>query len=193
MDALIVGLGNPGKKYDLTRHNLGFMAVDAAQQAWSATGWKAEKNWHAEVSKVTLQGYSVLLVKPQTYMNLSGQSVAPISRYYQVPADKILVVVDDINLPFGRMRFRASGSPGGHNGLKSVEQQLGTPDYPRLRLGVGLHPDTQPLVDHVLSTFTPAESEAIPTILNHSIKVMAHWLDLPITELLPIANSWILE
>jgi peptidyl-tRNA hydrolase, PTH1 family len=192
MDAMIVGLGNPGKKYDQTRHNLGFMALDAAHQQWVASPWKIDKNWQADIAKVTLKGHTLLLIKPQTYMNLSGQSVGPLSRYYQLPPDKVLVVVDDINLPFGRMRFRASGSPGGHNGLKSVEQHLGTPNYPRLRLGVGLQADSQPLTDHVLSTFKASEVSSLPALLDHTITVIANWLDTPSHQLLPLANGWIL-
>jgi peptidyl-tRNA hydrolase, PTH1 family len=191
IDGLIVGLGNPGAKYDGTRHNFGFMALDAALAAWGGQ-WKTEKTWKALTAKTRVADDTVLLVKPQTYMNLSGDSVGPLARYYQLPPEKVLVVVDDINLPFGRMRYRASGSAGGHNGLKSIEQHLGTSQYPRLRLGVGLQGEAEPLVNHVLSSFTPDENQAIPAILTHAVYVMAAWFTLSTDRLLPLANSWVL-
>lgn len=132
---LVVGLGNPGSKYESTRHNMGFLAVDKLAQneklkfnklrfkAWTAT-WE-------------VGGEKVLLMKPQTYMNLSGESVGEAARFYKIPADHVLIISDDISLPAGKLRIRASGSAGGHNGLKNIIQHLGTDKFPRIKVGVG--------------------------------------------------------
>ena len=132
---LVVGLGNPGSKYESTRHNMGFLAIDKLAQnerlkfnklrfkAWTAT-WE-------------VGGEKVLLMKPQTYMNLSGESVGEAARFYKIPADHVLVISDDISLPAGKLRIRASGSAGGHNGLKNIIQHLGTDKFPRIKVGVG--------------------------------------------------------
>lgn len=132
---LVVGLGNPGSKYESTRHNMGFLAIDKLAQnerlklnklrfkAWTAT-WEAG-------------GKKVLLMKPQTYMNLSGESVGEAARFYKIPADHVLVISDDIALPAGKLRIRAGGSAGGHNGLKNIIQHLGTDKFPRIKVGVG--------------------------------------------------------
>lgn len=132
---LVVGLGNPGSKYESTRHNMGFLAIDKLAQnerlkfnklrfkAWTAT-WE-------------VNGEKVLLMKPQTYMNLSGESVGEAARFYKIPADHVLVISDDISLPAGKLRIRASGSAGGHNGLKNIIQHLGTDKFPRIKVGVG--------------------------------------------------------
>lgn len=132
---LVVGLGNPGSKYESTRHNMGFLTVDKLAQneklkfnklrfkAWTAT-WE-------------VGGEKVLLMKPQTYMNLSGESVGEAARFYKIPADHVLVISDDISLPAGKLRIRASGSAGGHNGLKNIIQHLGTDKFPRIKVGVG--------------------------------------------------------
>lgn len=132
---LVVGLGNPGSKYESTRHNMGFLTVDKLAQneklkfnklrfkAWTAT-WEVD-------------GEKVLLMKPQTYMNLSGESVGEAARFYKIPADHVLVISDDISLPAGKLRIRASGSAGGHNGLKNIIQHLGTDKFPRIKVGVG--------------------------------------------------------
>ena len=132
---LVVGLGNPGSKYESTRHNMGFLAVDKLAQneklkfnklrfkAWTAT-WE-------------VNGEKILLMKPQTYMNLSGESVGEAARFYKIPADHVLVISDDISLPAGKLRIRASGSAGGHNGLKNIIQHLGTDKFPRIKVGVG--------------------------------------------------------
>ena len=138
---LIVGLGNPGEQYQNTRHNAGFLAVDELARRENFTVQKVK--FHALTGTAQLGGQSALILKPVTYMNLSGQAVGEAARFYQIPADHVLVISDDVDLSPGRLRIRKSGSAGGHNGLKSIIQHLGTDQFPRLRIGVGgkPHPD----------------------------------------------------
>jgi PTH1 family peptidyl-tRNA hydrolase len=153
---LIVGLGNPGREYRETRHNVGFMVVDELARRHGLDWGQAP----SQVPAVTAKRYGrdgVLLVKPMTFMNLSGDAVAGLARYYGVPDDRLLVIVDDAALPFGRLRARAGGSAGGHNGLRSVIERLGTQQFPRLRLGVGRGDGRRDLADHVLARFEPGE------------------------------------
>jgi PTH1 family peptidyl-tRNA hydrolase len=150
---LIVGLGNPGREYQKTRHNMGFMVVDEIARR-HGIGWATGPSQIAEVLVGKRFGENpLMLAKPLTYMNLSGEAVAGLSRYYDVPAGDVLIVVDEAALPFGKLRARARGSAGGHNGLKSVIERLGTTDFPRLRLGVGRGDDRRDLSDHVLAKF----------------------------------------
>ena len=149
---IIVGLGNPGKKYEHTRHNMGFLALDLLADKY---GIKVDRlKFKALTGEGRIEGKKVLLVKPQTYMNLSGEAVGQAARFYKIPADHVLVVSDDITLPIGAMRIRTKGSAGGHNGLKNIISVLGTEEFPRIRLGVGSppHPDYD-TVDWVLSVF----------------------------------------
>lgn len=156
---LVVGLGNIGAKYDLTRHNAGFMAIDrlAAEHGCNINKSKSK----ALYGKCDLAGHSCLLVKPQTYMNNSGEAVGALAKFYKVPAERVLIVCDDISLDVGRLRIRTRGSDGGHNGLKSIAMYIGD-SYARIKLGVGKkpHPDYD-LAAWVLSKFTPAELEAL--------------------------------
>ena len=138
---LIAGLGNPGAKYENTRHNAGFMAADALAEHCHAGAWRLK--FQAQTAQVVLGGQGVLLLKPLTYMNLSGEAVGQAARFYKLPADHVLVISDDTDLPLGKLRIRNSGSSGGHNGLKSIITHLGTDQFPRLKIGVGgkPHPD----------------------------------------------------
>ncbi len=147
---LLVFLGNPGPKYEFTRHNAGFLACDALAKKLGVTVNRAR--FRALTAAAEIGGQKVLLMKPQTYMNLSGEAVRQAARFYKVPADHVLVVSDEISLPLGRLRVRTRGSAGGHNGLKSVIAQLGTDAFPRIRIGVGAppHPDYD-MADWVLS------------------------------------------
>jgi peptidyl-tRNA hydrolase, PTH1 family len=154
---LVVGLGNPGPKYRDTRHNVGFWVVDELASRWHlADGWRERD----ETLFVKQPGGSVL-VKPLTFMNLSGFAVSKLRQFFQVEPPDILVIVDEVALPVGRLRARARGSAGGHNGLKSVIEQLGTDEFPRLRIGVGRGDARRDLADHVLSKFDPDERETI--------------------------------
>lgn len=152
---LIVGLGNPGDRYRYTRHNVGFWVVDELAKRSAAT-WKGGR-FKSELAEARFNGESVLLVKPQTFMNASGEAVRPLADYYKVPPSCILAVYDDMNLGAGVIRLRARGSAGGHNGMKSLIQHLGTEDFPRLRVGIGAPGPGVTGVDYVL-TALPKES-----------------------------------
>src|SRR5688572_19373254 len=153
---LLVGLGNPGKDYRDTRHNVGFMVVDEVAKRHQLA-WAMAPAQVPDAFVVKWFGPPALLAKPLTYMNRSGDVVGPLSRYYDVAAEDVLVVVDEVALPFGRLRARARGSAGGHNGLKSIIERLGTTEFARLRLGVGRGDPRRDLSDHVLTTFEPGE------------------------------------
>jgi PTH1 family peptidyl-tRNA hydrolase len=154
---LIAGLGNPGRKYKGTRHNVGFEIVDEVARRQGLTFESSPSE--AVVAKWRAGG--ALLVKPLTFMNLSGQAVGELARYFKVAPPDVLVIVDEAQLPLGRLRLRARGSPGGHNGLKSIEAHLGTDQYPRLRVGIGRGYDRAEMADHVLARFEPDEREVI--------------------------------
>ena len=155
---LVAFLGNPGLKYEGTRHNAGFMTADALSRKKNIPINKAR--FQALTAQCELGGEKVLLMKPQTYMNLSGQAVSQAARFYKIPAEHILVVSDEVSLPVGKLRIRTKGSAGGHNGLKNIIAQLGTDAFPRIRLGVGAppHPEYE-MIDWVLSTFQNQDAE----------------------------------
>lgn len=162
---LIVGLGNPGKQYERTRHNCGFMAIDLLAKN---LGCKIDKGkFQGLYGQITYHGTKLFLLKPQTFMNLSGRSILQLSAYYNIPPQRIIVLFDDISLEPGRLRIRADGSAGGHNGIKSIIQELGSQDFPRVKIGVGAksHPD-QDLADWVLSGFTSTEEKALSAALE---------------------------
>ena len=164
---LIVGLGNPGKEYAHTRHNCGFRALDILAEK---LGCRVDKGkFQGLYGQCNWQGRKLLLLKPQTFMNLSGRSVLQLSAYYNVPPQRIIVLFDDISLEPGRLRIRADGSAGGHNGINSIISELGSQDFPRVKIGVGgkPHPDAD-LADWVLSGFTAQEEKALSTALERS-------------------------
>ena len=164
---LIVGLGNPGREYQDTRHNAGFMVLDEIARRRNLTWAMAPSQVpDTKVAKI-FAAEAVLLARPLTFMNRSGEAVAALSRYYNVDPADLLVVVDDIDIPFGRLRTRASGSAGTHNGLRSVVERLGT-QFPRLRVGVGRGDARRDLADHVLATFEPAEREQLDSIITRA-------------------------
>ena len=164
---LIVGLGNPGKEYEKTRHNCGFRALDILA---GKLGCKVDKGkFQGLYGQVNYNGRKLLLLKPMTYMNLSGRSVLQLSAYFHVPPQQIIVLFDDISLEPGRLRIRADGSAGGHNGIKSIISEVGSQDFPRVKIGVGgkAHPE-QDLADHVLSTFSASEEKALVSALERA-------------------------
>ena len=164
---LIVGLGNPGREYEKTRHNAGFRAVDALADK---LGCKIDKlKYQGLYCQTTYGGRKLFLLKPQTYMNLSGRSVLQLSAFFHIPPQRIIVMFDDISLEPGRLRIRADGSAGGHNGIKSIIQDLGSQDFPRVKIGVGAkpHPDFE-LADWVLSAFTATEEKALQGALDRA-------------------------
>ena len=164
---LIVGLGNPGPKYEMTRHNAGFLAVDllALQEHVDIKKLK----FHALVGDVRLGGERCLLMKPQTMMNLSGDAVAEAANFYKIPPERVLVLFDDISLDVGRTRVRRKGSAGGHNGIKSIIARLGSQDFPRVKIGVGKKPTpAYDLADWVLGRFPKEQEPALKTALEHA-------------------------
>ena len=176
---VILGLGNPGREYAATRHNVGWWLIDHLADVWHFEGWK--KNGDAVVSNGTVAGQKVRLMKPQTYMNLSGQALKNyVRRPFWSAAKDLLVVVDEVQIPVGRFRIRARGSAGGHNGLKSVEHALGTQDYARLRIGVGpseerkgVYPN---LADFVLAPFARDEREDVLALMPDLVATVETWL-----------------
>ena len=164
---LIVGLGNPGKDYERTRHNCGFRAIDILAQKLNC---KVDKSkFQGLYGQTNYDGKKVFLLKPQTYMNLSGRSILQLSAYFSIPPQRIIVLFDDIFLVPGKIRIRRDGSAGGHNGIKSIIQELGSQEFPRVKIGVGAkaHPE-QDLADWVLSSFSKDEEKALASALENS-------------------------
>ena len=158
---LVVGLGNPGPEYDKTRHNIGFELVDEMAKERDLK-WKRDRKFRAKIASVTS---ALVLVKPITYMNLSGNAVARLARFHKLEPDQILVVYDDVDLPIGRLRFRANGSAGGHNGIKSIIEYLGTKEFPRLKIGIGAAGGREGMVGHVLGRFDQEEWREMQKVL----------------------------
>ena len=157
---MLVCLGNPGKQYENTRHNIGFMTADALEKK---SGVKINKlRFRALTGEMELGGERVLVLKPQTYMNLSGEAVKLAGGFYKIPPERVLVISDDVSLPLGKLRIRGNGSAGGHNGLKNIIAHLGTDQFPRIKVGVGApqHPEHE-MVDWVIGNFTPAEKKVV--------------------------------
>lgn len=161
---IIVGLGNPGREYSETRHNVGFMAVDLLAQRWKIDNWRSRHE--ALVAEYRLGEETVLLVKPQTYMNLSGNAVGALARWYKIDIQDIIVIYDDMDLPAGKLRLRMKGSSGGHRGIESILLQLGKEEFPRVRIGIGRPPQGWQVVDYVLARFTAEESPLIEDALK---------------------------
>jgi PTH1 family peptidyl-tRNA hydrolase len=174
---LIVGLGNPGAKYARTRHNAGFLLVELLAKRWR-TSWTMEKKFQSAVARVQRADRTVLLGQPQTYMNASGEAVAAVSGFYRVPVTGLLVAVDDADLPLGEIRMRGSGSSGGHHGLESIEQHLGTRDFARLRIGIGRTVDgKREITGHVLAPFTADEGAVMDRVLAAAAAQTECWLE----------------
>ncbi len=162
---LVVGLGNPGPEYEKTRHNIGFELVDL-MAAERGLKWSRE---HKFRSKIACKGKDLIFAKPLTFMNLSGNAVARLMRDHSLGPDQILIAYDDVSLPPGSLRFRANGSAGGHNGIKSLIEYLGTEEFPRLRIGIGAQAENAPLTDHVLGCFTAEEWLEMEKVLANAV------------------------
>ena len=178
---LIVGLGNPGKEYERTRHNAGFRALDVLA---GNLGCKIDRlKFQGLYAQINYQGKKLFLLKPQTYMNLSGRSVLQLSAYFNIPPQRIIVLFDDISLPPGRLRIRAEGSAGGHNGIKSIISELGSQTFPRVKIGVGAkaHPE-QDLADWVLSSFSAKEDRDLVSALSRAAEAVLCIIDKGIPE-----------
>lgn len=168
MTWLIVGLGNPGPKYALTRHNAGFLAIDILHKACGQPPTK--EDFKAVVSKFKWEGQDVVTAQPQTFMNLSGESVQPLMQFYKVLPENLIVLHDEVDLPFATMKIQKNRGPGGHNGIKDISQRLGTNDYIRVRLGVGKSANPEiSMADHVLQKFSADEMPALPGFLEKAV------------------------
>jgi PTH1 family peptidyl-tRNA hydrolase len=165
---VVVGLGNPGRQYAGTRHNVGFDVVDSL-----AAGRAYRGRFQAQVAELVDSGLTLLLVKPETFMNLSGQSVRQVLDFYKVPATDLLVVCDDFALPLGKLRVRSKGTHGGHNGLRSIQEHLGSTEYGRLRVGVG--GPKEDAIDHVLGRFKPGERQVILDAVIQAAQAVLVW------------------
>ena len=170
---VVVGLGNPGRRYEGTRHNVGFAVLEALAKSPSAG--RAQERFDGMVVEISEAGEKVLLVAPQTFMNLSGRCVRQVLDFYQAPIENLLVVCDDFNLPLGKLRFRPRGTHGGHNGLRDIQNHLGTTEYPRLRLGVDVPGEKGEAVDHVLGKFRPTERKAIEEATGAAVQGVVLW------------------
>jgi peptidyl-tRNA hydrolase, PTH1 family len=184
---LIVGLGNPGAEYARTRHNAGFLVVNHLAEQWHSA-WSYEKKFNARVARAQ-RGSRVLLCEPQTYMNASGEAVSAVASFYQISARDLLVVVDDADLPLGELRLRPGGSSGGHHGLESIEQHLGTRDYSRLRIGIGRQGTERQIAGHVLGRFSSTEAVLMDKVISVASDQAECWLDAGIQKAMSQFNG----
>jgi peptidyl-tRNA hydrolase, PTH1 family len=169
---LVVGLGNPGSKYDGTRHNIGFVVVDALARAWNIK-LTAQKKFQGDFGEGPIGSSKMRLLKPTTYMNNSGQAIRSVLDWYKIPAGSVLVVYDDMDLDVGRLRMRLTGSAGGQNGMKSAIAHLGTQTFPRLRIGIGNKSlGGGDAVNHVLGTFAPDEKSCVVEVVDLAVKAI---------------------
>jgi PTH1 family peptidyl-tRNA hydrolase len=183
---LVVGLGNPGRDYADTRHNIGFMVVDALAGHLSAS-WSHEKRWDCALAKFS-GGW---LLKPYTYMNLSGQAVSAVCRFFKIQPEEVLAVYDDVDIPLGAVRFRLSGRPAGHNGLRSLIEHLGTEEFPRLKVGIGSdqgRPAGDRMVGHVLGRFSEEELPVVQTAVKRSVEAVRTALSTDLDNAMNIFN-----
>jgi peptidyl-tRNA hydrolase, PTH1 family len=171
---LIVGLGNPGAEYARTRHNAGFLVVERLAARWQA-GWNYERRFNARLAQAQQDERRALLVEPQTYMNASGEALGPLMTFYRVPPARLLVVVDDADLPLGEIRMRPRGSSGGHHGLESIEQHLGTREFARLRVGIGRAGGGREITGYVLGKFHSPEMALVDKVLTAAADQAECW------------------
>ena len=174
LPTLLVGLGNPGAKYDRTRHNIGFDVLDRAAQRWQLS-WTENRKFQGFFGETLVLGQRIRILKPTTYMNNSGQAIRAVVDWYKLPPTSVLVIYDDMDLPLGQLPLRLKGSAGGHNGMKSTIAHLGTPDFPRLRIGIGSPRQgdrKSETVSHVLSKFAPEEQETMQEAIVQSLSIL---------------------
>ena len=184
---MVVGLGNPGKQYEKTRHNIGFQAIERLGLKHSLA-FKNSAKVKGLLAVGTIAGLPCLLLKPQVYMNLSGESVMQAMHYYSVDLEKLLIIVDDVAIPLGETRMRINSSSGGHNGLKSIEECLQTERYARLRLGVGDRKEGD-LSSHVLGRFSDEEQKLVPALLERSVEITELFITNGLTRAMDCANK----
>lgn len=173
---MIVGLGNPGDKYEKTKHNMGFMALDLLAKEVDAP-FKLEKTFIAEIAEFFVNGEKVFLVKPQTFMNESGRAVKPLLTYYNLDSSDLTVIFDDMDSPVGRVRLRQKGSSGGHNGIKSILTHVGTENFNHVKIGIGRPKNGMKVVNHVLSRFDEEDTEAAQNGLLKAVDAVKFYLE----------------
>jgi peptidyl-tRNA hydrolase, PTH1 family len=184
---LIVGLGNPGRQYEKTRHNIGFDVVDSLSERFSIPLDSAKFKGIYGVGHVN--GEKLILLKPLTYMNLSGESISAIMDYFQIEMEDLLVIYDDLDLPVGKIRLRQKGSAGGHNGIKSTIAHLGTQDFNRIRVGIDRPNNGMSVSDYVLSRFLKVEQEEMSKVVTTCIEAIEYWLENPFLQVMNRYNS----
>ncbi|MBM7707280.1 PTH1 family peptidyl-tRNA hydrolase [Chryseomicrobium aureum] len=184
---MIIGLGNPGKKYEKTRHNIGFLVIDELAKQYGVE--LNQTKFHALYAIAHTPKGKVLLVKPYTYMNLSGEAVAPLMKYFDIPVDDIVVIYDDLDLGTGKLRLRQRGSAGGHNGIKSLIQHLGTQNFNRIRIGISRPPAGMKVADYVLANFREEEQPDMARAIDNSAEACKTWMDKPFLEVMNDYNG----
>lgn len=182
---LVTGLGNPGRKYERTRHNIGFMVIDELGRRWNAEA--SRSRFQGQVAEARFDNARIVLLKPQTYMNDSGLAIRQALQWYKVPVDQSLVVYDDLDLPFGTLRIRPGGGSGGHNGLKSTIAQLGTEQIPRLRVGIGR--SDKAVIAHVLSPFSPEERASLDGTIDRAVDAVETWIRYGVFDTMNLING----
>ena len=201
---LVVGLGNPGREYVGTRHNIGYDVLDAFANklAWTRSPGDFDRLARTKFDGLTMDGVytlpsggteKLLLLKPTTFMNLSGQSVQQAMAFYNLTPPDLLILLDDVALPAGRLRFRASGTSGGHNGLKDIERALGTMNYPRLRIGIDAPPPRVPQKDYVLGRFTDAQRKLLDPAVTRACSAIVTWIERGIDPAMSLFNAEVEE
>lgn len=183
----IIGLGNPGKKYEKTRHNIGFIVIDELSKRYGLDLNKTKNKCLYDIESVKQE--KVLFIKPQTFMNLSGEGVRPLLDFYKVDIADVLVVYDDLDLPVGKIRLREKGGHGGHNGIRSLIEHLGSKEFKRLRIGIGRPTNATPIVNYVLQPFAKQEIEEVNNIVFESADACEMWLHHPFNEVMNTYNK----
>ncbi|WAA12344.1 aminoacyl-tRNA hydrolase [Fervidibacillus halotolerans] len=184
---LIVGLGNPGTKYEETKHNVGFKVIDELSNRFHLPLKKSK--FRALMENGVIKGQKIILMKPLTYMNLSGEAIAPVMNYFDIPPSDLLVIYDEMDLPVGKIRLRYKGSAGGHNGVKSIIQHIGTEQFNRIRIGIDKPKLGISTVDHVLSTFRPSDRKIIEEMIQISADACEMWLQSPFIDVMNKYNQ----
>ncbi|CAG9614406.1 Peptidyl-tRNA hydrolase [Bacillus rhizoplanae] len=184
---LIVGLGNPGREYELTRHNIGFMAINELSKRWNIP--LNEQKFKGLFGAGFVNGEKVILLKPLTYMNLSGESIRPLMDYYKIDIEDFVVMYDDLDIPVGKLRLRMKGSAGGHNGVKSTIAHLGTQEFQRIRMGIDRPKNGMKVVDYVLGRFTVDEMPEVERAIEKSADACEEWLKAPFLQVMNTFNN----
>lgn len=174
---LLLGLGNIGERYEYTRHNLGWMAVEAFAKKHQSEAFTVKTRLHAQVTSIRLENDTVIAAQPTTYMNLSGQALQALQTFYRVPDESVLIVQDELDLPLGSLRFTLGGGAGGHNGIRSIQELLPDHLFARLRLGIGRPTTPQPVETYVLERFSSHEEEIVRRITENSTKAIQTWIE----------------